>query len=894
MQLRPYQEQGLQALWNYFKTNKGNPLLCWPTGCHAKGTQILMFNGMLKNVEDVEINDLLMGPDSKPRKVLNLARGREPMVKIKPTKGEEFIVNLGHILSLKSTEEKVKRRSIKGEIWNINLIDYINTSKWFKHTKKLWRTNINFSTKSALPLSPYFMGIFLGDGAFSHQSISITSMDKEILDYFDNEAKINDCSIRVYNNGSKADTHFIKNKVRSHKRTKIHYALEWEGLNQKNSENKFIPHAYKTSSQEDRLKLLAGLLDTDGSLNYSNGFDFISKSKRLADDTAFVARSLGLAAYVKPCEKYSQNGVCGDYYRVSISGDCSIIPNRLSRKKAQSRKQKKDVLVTGFTYEMLPEDDYYGFALDGDHLYLTGDFTVHHNTGKSIVPAEFIRRTLYDYPNQRFLMITHVKELINQNYKKMNEIWPNAPIGIYSAGLKRRDISLPIIYGGIQSMIKIPEAFGHRDLIFIDEAHLISDENSSQYRKFLNVMQQINPNLKVIGLTATAFRTGMGRLTEGSLFTDIAHDLTSLESFNKLIEDGYLCPLFPKRTEIQLDVSNVSIQKGEFVLGQLQHEVDRAEITWKGLQELCYFGQGRRSWLIYATGIEHANHIAEMLNQLGVECASVHSKQSDEYNQAALKAHKSLKLKAIVSYSKLTTGLDHPAVDLIGMFRPTMSVALWVQMLGRGTRVWKEGGYLECYGDNYYIEGGKQNCLVLDFANNAKRLGPINDPMIPHKKGDKEGTVPIKLCENCGVYHHIKAVKCDNCGHPFQFEVKIKSKADTRELIAEYNQAIPEIETFNVSKVIYGRKQKEGKSPYIVATYFCGMEVFKEFVFPENYRYPKSYYDWWRMRHKSEPPKTTAECMTLVSELRAPRKIRVHLNRKLNGKVFPEILSVEM
>jgi len=513
--------------------------------------------------------------------------------------------------------------------------------------------------------------------------------------------------------------------------------------------------------------------------------------------------------------------------------------------------------------------------------------------GKSLVPAEFIRRTLYDYPNQRFLMITHVKELINQNYKKMNEIWPNAPIGIYSAGLKRRDISLPIIYGGIQSMIKIPEAFGHRDLVFIDEAHLISDENSSQYRKFLNVMQQINPNLKVVGLTATAFRTGMGRLTEGSLFTDIAHDLTSLESFNKLIDDGYLCPLFPKRTEIQLDVSNVSVQKGEFVLGQLQYEVDRAEITWKGLQELCYFGQGRRSWLIYATGIEHANHIAEMLNQLGVECASVHSKQSDEYNQAALKAHKSLKLKAIVSYSKLTTGLDHPAVDLIGMFRPTMSVALWVQMLGRGTRVWKEGGYLECYGDNYYIEGGKQNCLVLDFANNAKRLGPINDPMIPHKKGDKEGTAPIKICENCGVYHHIKAVKCDNCGHPFQFEVKIKSKADTRELIAEYNQAIPEIETFNVSKVIYGRKQKEGKSPYIVATYFCGMEVFKEFVFPENYRYPKDYYDWWRMRHKSEPPKTTAECMTLVSELRAPRKIRVHLNRKLNGKVFPEILSVE-
>lgn len=514
-------------------------------------------------------------------------------------------------------------------------------------------------------------------------------------------------------------------------------------------------------------------------------------------------------------------------------------------------------------------------------------------TGKSIIPAEFIRRTLFHYPDQRFLMLTHVKELIDQNYQKMLKIWPNAPIGVYSAGLHRRDISLPIIYGGIQSMIKIPEAFGYRDIIFIDEAHLVSMIDSSMYQRFIAMMKIINPNLKIIGLSATPYRVGQGMITDGGLFTHIAHDLTSMERFNELVADGYLAPLFPKRTDVKLDISNVGIQKGEFVLGQLQHEVDKAEITWKGLQELCYYGQNRRSWLIYATGIEHSNHIAEMLNRLGIECASVHSKQSAEYNAAALKAHKSLKLRAIVSYSKLTTGLDHPCVDLIGMFRPTLSVALWVQMLGRGTRPWINSDWMECYGDNFYIPGGKQNCLVLDFARNAERLGPINDPMIPNKKGNKEGTLPVKICDNCGTYHHIKAVKCDCCGQPFEFEVKIKAHAGTTELIKTTNET-PRIETFDVSHVTYGRKQKEGKAPYIQTTYFCGMDAFKEFVFPENHRYPKDYYDWWRMRHRSEPPKETSECLKYVSELRAPRRIRVHLNRRLaSGKVLPEILSVE-
>jgi DNA repair protein RadD len=365
-------------------------------------------------------------------------------------------------------------------------------------------------------------------------------------------------------------------------------------------------------------------------------------------------------------------------------------------------------------------------------------------------------------------------------------------------------------------------------------------------------------------------------ITDGGLFTHIAHDLTSLENFNQLVREGYLCPLISKRTQIELDISNVGIQGGEFIQSQLQSEVDKAEITWKGLQELCYYGQGRRSWLIFATGIEHANHISEMLNRLEIDCASVHSKQSVEYNDNAIRAFRNYELRAIVNFGKLTTGFDHPGIDLIGMFRPTLSVALWVQMLGRGTRPFE----------------GKSNCLVLDYARNTVRLGPINDPVLPRKKGDKGGDIPIKICEACGVYNHIKAVKCDVCGSPFSFKIKIVERAGTEQLLKE--TVAPIIETFDVNYVTYSQKQKANKAPYIKAVYFSGMQAFTEFVFPEGRGLGrKQFADWWRMRHKSELPTSTTEAMSHIAELRAPRRIRVHTNRMLNGRNYPEVLSCE-
>jgi DNA repair protein RadD len=526
-----------------------------------------------------------------------------------------------------------------------------------------------------------------------------------------------------------------------------------------------------------------------------------------------------------------------------------------------------------------------------DQLQALWSYFMHHKgnpviaapcgTGKSLVPAEFIRRTLHSFPNEKFLVVTHVKELIAQDYSKMIEIWPEAPVGIYSAGLKRKEIFNPIIFGGIQSMHRHPDYFGWRDLLFIDEAHLVSQDEASMYLTFIAKLRAINPNLKVIGLSATPYRMGQGYITDGGLFTDIVHDLTSLDNYNKLIQDGYICKhVAPSRLSVRLDVSNVGMQKGEFIQSQLQHEVDKAEITWKALQETCYYGQSRRSWLIFASGIQHAEHIAEMLTKLGIDCAAIHSKKDADYNDKAIKAFKNYELRSIVNYGKLTTGFDHPGIDLIEDLRPTLSIPLHVQKLGRGGR----------------IEYQKDSCLVLDHAGNVPNLGPINDPCIPRKKGDKVGQLPIKICEACGVYNHIKAIKCDGCGKPFEFKVKIVERAGTEEVLRQTEAPI--IETFDVNYVTYSKKQKtdktgKSKAPYIQANYFCGLNMFKEFQFPENKGFRKPFVDWWRQRSKVEPPATTEECVNHISQLRAPRRIRVHVNRMVNGRNYPEVLSVE-
>jgi len=339
--------------------------------CLGKGTPILMFDGSIKAVEDVVTGDLLMGPDSSPRTVLSTTSGVDNLYKIIPTRGESFVVNEPHILSLKMTGGHKNA----GEVVNISVADYFKQNKTFKHCAKGYRSAVDFDYKD-ISIDPYFLGIWLGDGR--KRSPEITTADDEIVSYLEKFAK----------------SHSLKLVPRLYKDKCPQYAISTGkiGGSQKNVvlerlrdlsviNNKHVPMLYKCNSKEVRLKVLAGLLDSDGSL-HNNGYDFISKIEQLSNDVAFISRSLGLRALVSKCKKTcTNNGVVGTYYRVSISGDCSIIPVKIQRKKASVRKQKKNCLHFGFNIESIGRGEYYGFELSGDRLFMLGDFTVTHNTG---------------------------------------------------------------------------------------------------------------------------------------------------------------------------------------------------------------------------------------------------------------------------------------------------------------------------------------------------------------------------------------------------------------------------------------------------------------------------------------------------------------------------------
>lgn len=508
-------------------------------------------------------------------------------------------------------------------------------------------------------------------------------------------------------------------------------------------------------------------------------------------------------------------------------------------------------------------------------------------TGKSLVIAGALKRYYETWQNQRFIVLTHVKELVEQNANKLFNLWPSAPAGIYSAGLKSRDTALPIIFGGIASVAKNIEAFGRRDLAFVDEAHLLSPNVNTMYQKVFAMLRELNPNLKVVGLTATPYRLGQGLLTDGGLFTDVIYDLTGIEGFNRLLAEGYLAPVRPKRTGVELDVSGVGLNNGEFAAGALEAAVDTDELTYAAVRETVEQGQNRKAWLVFASGIHHAEHVAEMLRKFGVAAAAVHSRMSSAERDEAIADFKTGKLRALVNKDVLTTGFDHPPVDLISMLRPTMSPGLWVQMLGRGTRPFE----------------GKDDCLVLDFAGNTRRLGPINDPVLPKAKGKGGGgRVPIKLCQACGTYNHISAKFCEKCGEDLATEdsgIGLTPEASTAELI---RTTLPIIETFPVDMVLYARHTKrtddEDAPPTMKVTYVCGIRGFSEWHAFDNEGFGgKKARTWWRERSNYEPPRpglhypydtATDAALSATEQLRRPARVRVNVNTQ-----YPRIVGYE-
>lgn len=475
--------------------------------------------------------------------------------------------------------------------------------------------------------------------------------------------------------------------------------------------------------------------------------------------------------------------------------------------------------------------------------------------GKSLVMAAFIEEVLKAWPDQRILIVTHVRELIAQNYAEMIGLWPDAPAGIYSAGLGKREAQARVLFAGIQSIHRRAREIGHTDLVLIDEAHLIPGKSSTMYRRFLDALSAINPALKVIGLTATPFRLDSGMLHEGknALFTDIAYEAPVRD----LIDQGFLSPLVSKQPATRLDVSKVGTRAGDFIARDLAAAVDQEATTRAAVTEIIEYGKDRKSWLAFCSGVDHARHVAEEFGRQGITCQTIFGDTPKDERDAIIAAFKRGEIRALASMGVLTTGFNAPAVDLIALLRPTQSAGLYVQMVGRGTR----------------LAPGKENCLVLDFAGNVRRHGPI-DLVRPKRPGENGGgEAPTKVCPMCESIVALSATECPDCGYEFPArEVKIAPTAATLPVLSPKAS-----QWLQVSGVSYTRHDKRGGRPSLKVTYSCGLATYSEWVCFEHKGYARQKAaDWWRKRAPGLPvPLSVNEAIAQANRLTRPSEISV-------------------
>jgi len=472
-------------------------------------------------------------------------------------------------------------------------------------------------------------------------------------------------------------------------------------------------------------------------------------------------------------------------------------------------------------------------------------------SGKTVIVAEFCRLVMEKWKGQKILVISDDQEILIQDYEAIKIQNPDSDIGLYSSGLGSTTIG-DITIAGIQSIYKKLHLFKDFTYIIVDEAHKIPFDKKSMYLICL-----LGLNLPTLGLTATPFRLGVGyiHLADNRFFSDIVYTIT----YGELLKSGRVCKMINKQPGITLDASQIKKQAGDFILKELSLAFDREGITTEIVDDLKKYKELRKKWLVFAIDIVHCEHISERLNEIGIKSTVVHSKTGIN-RSIVIDEYKDDKYQAIVSVAMMTTGVNIPEVDLVVLLRSTASPALHGQIIPRGSRVYP----------------GKADCLVLDYAGNLKRNGPIDAPNV--KVVGKGGGNPImKVCENCDEIVASAVRICPECGSEFIFKNKLT--------LTTSNSSVLSIKNWhNVDSVAYDVHIGKKNIPMLLVRYICGLRQFKEYIAIEHggYATHKARF-WWRRRTDIEAPETSKEAIKKSKELAVPVKILVDESGKYDS-----------
>lgn len=480
--------------------------------------------------------------------------------------------------------------------------------------------------------------------------------------------------------------------------------------------------------------------------------------------------------------------------------------------------------------------------------------------GKSIIVAEFIRR-LYAELNvhTKVLVMAHVKELIVQNSEKLKMVMPEGDIGIFCSALKKRQYKNEIIFCSIQSVHKKADLFGEVGIVIVDECHLLSPNDQTIYKKFINQLKEKNPFLKIIGFTATPYRLDSGCMvfSKNALFDDFCYRIKAGE----LIKKGYLSKITSYPTITEIDTSGVKKIKGEFAEGELQEVM--VEAMSKYMPEVIAAGEDRQSWLIFAAGLRHCELVKNWLSGEGIDCEVITGSTPQDERDEILRRFKDRGLQCLINNAVLTTGTDLPCIDMIVLLRATMSAGLYVQMVGRGMRLYE----------------GKKDCLLLDFGGNASRFGLIDDIQAT-KKGDGNGKdeAPSKECPECEAQVHAARKGCPECGYEFpppekkiinQFHIGAVVHKDDAPIIAR-----------QVDKMFITMHEKEGRTMAKI-TLICGAISVYDFINLEPLNSGAKFYAYRKLQEYTGKQgvqqiyKTNQDLLDNQQDLRKPIEIYI-------------------
>lgn len=488
--------------------------------------------------------------------------------------------------------------------------------------------------------------------------------------------------------------------------------------------------------------------------------------------------------------------------------------------------------------------------------------------GKTIMQAAFIQRMIADFPDARFVCAVHTRELVTQNYKALVDAWPFCPAGINSAALGQRDTRSQVLFCSIQSVYKLAVIIGWVDCLIIDECHLISPKSTTMYRRFIDDLRAINPDLRILGMSGTPYRMDSGMLVdaEDSLFKTVAFDV----GVGRLIDDGFLVPPVSKATDTKFDVSGVHTRGGEYISGELERAVNKSDVTESAVAEVIKFGlaEGRKSWLAFCAGVQHAADVRDAFIRQGISCAMVEGAMDAGERRRTLDAYKRGEIRCLTNVNVLSIGFNHPPTDLLALMRPTKSPALYVQQVGRGLR----------------LSPGKKNCRVLDFAGVVSDLGPIDAVQI-RQPGKGQGEAPIRVCPECQCINHAAARVCIDCGFEFPESDKPKHKASAD--ITPILSTAPPVWHNVTGRTFREHPPKPGKPPSVKCTYRLGLVTQNEWICCQHEGYAQAKADrYWRLHGGQLPfPRTVAEFLDRAGELKTTAEIQLKPDGKYQSVV---------